>query len=150
MIPAPNVQADTTIFLGENVLLTAAGCSGAETSLNWYKTSNNSLVTMPVLPNLTTNYYAKCNQISGLSCVSSNSNQVSVSVITSVTSIKTGDWNSTSTWNIGRVPIAGFAVIIDSNHTVTINGEVNAKSVEYKGTGNLIFSSANSKLNIGI
>lgn len=150
MIPAPNVQADTTIFLGENVLLTAAGCSGAETSLNWYKTSNNFLVTMPVLPNVTTNYYAKCNQISGLSCVSSKSNQVSVSVITSVTSIKTGDWNSSSTWNIGRVPIAGFAVIIDSNHTVTINGEVNAKSVEYKGTGNVIFSSANSKLNIGI
>lgn len=150
IIPTPNVQANTTIFLGESVSLTATGCAGVGTSLNWYKTSNESLVTMPVLPSITTNYYAKCSQIGGLSCLSSKSNQVSISVITSFTSIKTGDWNSPSTWDIGRVPMAGIDVIIDSNHTVTVNGEENAKSIEYKGTGNVIFSSFNSKLNIGI
>lgn len=150
VIPTPNTQANTTIFLGESVSLTAAGCSGVGISLNWYKTNDDLLVTMPVLPNLSTNYYAKCSQIGGLSCSSSKSNQVSVSVITSVTSIKTGDWNSPSTWDIGRVPRVGIAVIIDSNHTVTINEEVTAKSIEYKGTGKVISGSANSKLTIGI
>lgn len=150
IIPTPNVQANTAIFLGESVSLTATGCAGVGTSLNWYKTGNDSLVTMPVLPSVTTHFYAKCNQIAGLSCLSSKSNQVIVSVITSVTSIKTGDWNSPTTWDIGRVPMVGIGVIIDSNHTVTVNGEENAKSIEYKGTGNVIFSSFNSKLNIGI
>jgi hypothetical protein len=105
---------------------------------------------MPVLPSITTNYYAKCSQMGGLSCSSAKSNQVSVSVYSSVTSITTGDWDSPSTWDIGRVPIVGVAVIIDSNHTVTINGQENAKSIEYKGTGNVIFSSTNGRLNIGI
>jgi len=150
IIPTPIVQANTAIFLGESISLTASGCTGVGTSLNWYKTNNNALVTMPILPNVTTNYYAKCSQIGGLSCLSSQSNQVNVSVNTSVTSIKTGNWSSSSTWDIGRVPIAGVNVIIDSNHTVTINGEVTIKSIEYKGTGNVIFGLANSKLNIGI
>lgn len=150
IISIPNVQANISVLLTESVSLTATGCSDIGTSLNWYKTSNDSLVLMPVLPSATTQYYAKCSQMGELSCASTKSNQVTISVVTSLISIKTGDWNSLSTWNIGRIPIAGIAVIIDANHTVTINGQENAKSIEYKGTGKVIFSSAASKLNVGI
>lgn len=149
-IVVPTVQRDTTIFVGESISLNATGCSSVGTSLNWYKTSSDSFVIMPFLPSNTTNYYTKCEQVSGLTCSSNKSSNVTVSVFNTVTSIRTGDWNSPSTWNIGRIPIIGIAVIIDSNHTITINGEQNAKSIEYKGTGNIVFNPVNGKLKIGI
>jgi hypothetical protein len=38
-----------------------------------------------------------------------------------ITSKKSGDWNSTSTWNGGSVPNSNSQVIISDGHTVTIN-----------------------------
>jgi YDG domain len=67
-----------------------------------------------------------------------------------IKSIATGNWESTSTWNLGRVPQAGDLVIIDQNHEVTLNGNGNAKKIEYQGTGKLIFSSIASILNTGL
>ncbi|MCU0470118.1 MAG: hypothetical protein MUF58_16110 [Arcicella sp.] len=64
-------------------------------------------------------------------------------------SITSGNWESGLTWDAGRSPQIGDIVIIDQNHIVTINGNANAQSVEYRGTGSLRFNSATSKLNIG-
>lgn len=150
IIQSPVVQANAVILLGEPISINATGCTGVGESLIWYKSDDNSVVLMPVYPNVTTNYYAKCQQISGLSCSSNKSNNVRVSVFDTIRSIATGNWDNPSTWDVGRVPRAGIAVIIDSTHTVTINASENAKSIEYKGTGNLLFSSPSGKLNIGI
>jgi hypothetical protein len=67
-----------------------------------------------------------------------------------IKSITTGNWESTSTWDLGRVPQAGDLVIIDQNHEVTLNGTGIAKKIEYQGTGKLIFSSNASILNTGL
>jgi surface protein len=76
--PTPNVVAP--INLGSSVTLTATGCTG---TLKWYKSSDNSLVTNPVSPSITTNYYAKCEVTSnGITCTSPASANVTVSVIT--------------------------------------------------------------------
>lgn len=66
-----------------------------------------------------------------------------------IISAQTGNWESNTTWVGFQVPKLGDKVIIDANHTVTINTEVIAKDVEYRGTGTIKFNSATAKLNTG-
>ena len=66
-----------------------------------------------------------------------------------VISAQTGNWESNTTWVGLQVPKLGDKVIIDANHIVTINTEVIAKDVEYRGTGTIKFNSATAKLNTG-
>jgi hypothetical protein len=66
-----------------------------------------------------------------------------------IISAQTGNWESNSTWVGLQVPKLGDKVIIDANHIVTINSEVIAKDVEYRGTGTIKFNSATAKLNTG-
>jgi parallel beta-helix repeat protein len=66
-----------------------------------------------------------------------------------VISAQTGNWESNTTWVGLQVPKLGDKVIIDANHTVTINTEVIAKDVEYRGTGTIKFNTATAKLNTG-
>jgi hypothetical protein len=67
-----------------------------------------------------------------------------------ITSIVSGNWAVSTTWNAGRVPQAGDNVIIDSNHIVTLDGISTIKSLEYRGTGKLMMSTTASKLNTGL
>jgi hypothetical protein len=147
-IPAtPTTQANTSIILGSSISLSATGCTGV---LKWYETISNNLVTMPVSPTVSTQYYAKCEVTeNAITCVGAKSNDVLVTVLIPIISAQTGDWESTSTWVGGVVPQFSDFVIIDSNHIVTINTIVAAKSVRYLGTGEVKFSSNIAKLNIG-
>jgi hypothetical protein len=72
-----------------------------------------------------------------------------VATATLVISIQTGNWESNSTWDIGRVPQLGDYVIIDNSHIVTLTGTGIAKNLEYRGTGQLKFNAITSKLEIG-
>jgi hypothetical protein len=78
----PTTQADTQIIFGGSVSLTATGCLSVGSVLKWYQTSDNQLVTMPVSPTVTTQYYAKCEiTTNGITCISNNSNNVTVTVL---------------------------------------------------------------------
>jgi surface protein len=66
-----------------------------------------------------------------------------------VISVVTGSWEANSTWDVARVPQLGDYVIINTNHTVTINGTGNAKNVEHRTNGILKFGNTSAKLNIG-
>ncbi|MES2520540.1 MAG: choice-of-anchor Q domain-containing protein [Bacteroidota bacterium] len=78
----PTTQADTQIIFGGSVSLTATGCLSVGSVLKWYQTSDNQLVTMPVSPTVTTQYYAKCEvTANGITCISNNSNNVTVTVL---------------------------------------------------------------------
>jgi Ig-like domain CHU_C associated/Right handed beta helix region len=66
-----------------------------------------------------------------------------------IISAQTGNWESNTTWVGLQVPKLGDKVIIDANHIVTVNSEVIAKDVEYRGTGTIKFNSATAKLNTG-
>ncbi len=144
--------ANATIPSGGSISLTATGCSGSlgTYALKWYKASDNSLVTMPVSPTVTTNYYAKCEQtLNSVTCVSMASANVVVSIGDFINSIATGNWESPSTWNPSRVPLATDNVIIN-NHIVTVTtNAANAKSVEYKSGANLRYLNGAAKLNVG-
>lgn len=151
VVPVP-VALGAGITLGSSVTLTSTGCTGAGLTEKWFKTSDDSPVMMPVSPTVTTSYYAKCERTTGtVICLSSKSNDVSVTVIIPpVISIISGNWEDAATWNVGRIPTATEDVIIDSNHTVTINTIVSAKNVAIRTNGKIIKGSASSKLQIGL
>jgi hypothetical protein len=73
-----------------------------------------------------------------------------VNTVVVITSITTGNWESITTWNLGRVPLATDRVVIDQNHTVSIttNGAI-AKSVEYRSGATINFANGTAILNIG-
>ncbi|WP_428661262.1 choice-of-anchor Q domain-containing protein [Runella sp.] len=81
---APSTPASptgTTISLGQSATLTAGSCSGEGFTLLWYKSLDNTSVTMPVSPVVTTSYYARCQQSSGqTNCLSSKTADVTVTV----------------------------------------------------------------------
>jgi PKD-like domain/CS domain len=87
----PTTQADTQIIFGGSVSLTATGCSGVNDVLKWYQTVDNMQVTMPVSPTATTQYYAKCEvTANGITCISQNSNNVTVTVLQPQPPVATG------------------------------------------------------------
>lgn len=147
----PTPQANVSITSGGSISLTATGCTG---TLLWFKTSDNSSVTMPVSPTATTNYYAKCsitaNNVTCTSLASSNVT-VTVNIIVSVISIKTGNWEDPSTWNVGRLPLITEDVTIDNTHTVTIttNNQATAKKVIHKANSILNLGNTTAKLILG-
>jgi hypothetical protein len=66
-----------------------------------------------------------------------------------VTSIVSGNWESSSTWDVGRSPLAGDNVIINNNHNVTLNNTGTFKSMEIRINAKIIHGSASSKLQTG-
>jgi CHRD domain/PKD-like domain/Right handed beta helix region len=94
----PTPQANTQIIFGASITLTATGCSGVNDVLKWYQSADNALVTMPVSPTATTNYYAKCETtLNGITCISGNSTDVTVTVLQPNPPVATGATNCLGT-----------------------------------------------------
>jgi hypothetical protein len=70
--------------------------------------------------------------------------------LVTIKSITTGNWETSTTWDLGRIPQAGDLVIIDQSHEVTLNGTGTVKKIEYQGTGKIKLSSALSILKTGL
>jgi hypothetical protein len=69
---------------------------------------------------------------------------------TTVISIISGNWESSSTWDVGRSPLAGDNVIINNNHNVTILNLGVAKNVEIRTNAKIIHSTTSSRLQTGL
>ena len=145
----PTVQTNVNIQSGISITLTATGCTG---TLIWFNAADNSSVPMPVSPTSTTNYYAKCEMtINGGTCISLASENVTVAVEQLVIfSLKSGDWEDLTTWNIGRLPLVSEEVTIDKTHTITIttDTQATAKKIIYKLNATLNFSNTKAKLTL--
>ena len=72
-------------------------------------------------------------------------NRVGVLVI----SIKTGNWEDGTTWDIGRQPLAGDSVIINDNHMVTVNNTGVFKDMQVKTNAKIIYNLIFSKIQLG-
>ena len=84
LTPPTPVSTGGTIYNGQSITLTATGCLGTPGTftLRWYQTADSALVTMPVSPTVTTQYYATCEQTAGtVTCPSAKSNGVTVAVV---------------------------------------------------------------------
>ncbi|MES2518979.1 MAG: right-handed parallel beta-helix repeat-containing protein, partial [Bacteroidota bacterium] len=87
----PTTQANTQIIFGGSITLTATGCSTENDVLKWYQSADNVLVIMPISPTVTSNYYAKCETtLNGITCISSQSADVTVTVLSPTPPIATG------------------------------------------------------------
>ncbi len=151
--PIPNVtnNYNTTIVAGESISLSATGCLiGAGNYVQWYKSADNTTVTMPVSPTVSSNYYAKCIETTNsIACGGAKSTDVAVP-LADIISIITGNWETNGTWNLGRPPLATDFVIIGANHnvTVTTNAAV-AKKVLYRTNGKITLGTNVVKLKVG-
>ena len=67
---------------------------------------------------------------------------LSVNLFSQITSKKSGNWNSTSTWNGGSVPTSIDQVTISDGHTVTINANASCRNLTV-GTGGLSTATLN-------
>ena len=146
----PTAQANVNTPIGTSITLTATGCEG---TILWYKTSNNSSVTMPITPTDTASYYAKCSvTTNSVTCIGQASGNVFVSVGPMlVVSIKTGNWEDPSTWNVGRLPLITEEVKINFGHLVTITtpSQATAKKVVYQLGATIRFADSAAKLILG-
>lgn len=68
-------------------------------------------------------YYYRVRSVNG-SCVSANSTSQTATT-TAITSVASGNWNATTTWNSGTVPVCGDVVNIANTHNVTVNSSSN-------------------------
>jgi predicted outer membrane repeat protein len=66
-----------------------------------------------------------------------------------ITSIKTGNWEDASTWDLNRIPILTDLVIIDQNHTVTLTGTGNAKNLSQRSNAKLRMAATTTRLRLG-
>jgi hypothetical protein len=145
----PTVQTNVNIPIGTSITLTATGCTG---TLLWFKATNNSSVIMPIAPTDSSTYYAKCAvTVNNITCIGQASGNVVVTVGPMVVvSIKTGDWEDPTTWNVGRLPLVSEEVTIDTFHIVTItNNTATAKKIIYKNNSTLRFANTAAKLTLG-
>lgn len=67
---------------------------------------------------------------------------LSVNLFSQITSKKSGNWNSTSTWNGGSIPTSNDQVTISDGHTVTINTNASCRNLTI-GTGGLSAATLN-------
>ena len=66
-----------------------------------------------------------------------------------IISITSGNWEMGSTWNIGRKPLAGDMVIINTNHIVTVNQDGVLKNIEIRQNAKVMYNIAGLKLQTG-
>jgi hypothetical protein len=62
------------------------------------------------------------------------------------TSVLSGDWNTSSTWQCGAIPTATKPVEIQSGHIINVTGNVHAKDVKLIGTGKINYVGTAGKI----
>ena len=150
-VSSPPTVTQTTVNLnfGSNISLVANGCAGV---LSWCK-SSGGMIAMPVSPKCTDRYFAKCVETNGTETCYTNSSVVTVKVIPSgveLTSITSGNWEASGTWNIGRSPQNGDLVIIRPSDTVSITTTTaQAQCLEMSGFNSIQYSNPSGKLSLG-
>jgi Peptidase family M23/Ig-like domain CHU_C associated len=118
--PPSSITGNTAINTGSSTSLTANGCAG---TLKWYDaaTSGNLLFTGNPLvqsPTSNTTYYASCTTNT---CESQSRTSVTVTVCPILReSLKSGNWDDTTLWSCGTLPVSTNIVQINTVHTVTL------------------------------
>jgi hypothetical protein len=71
--------------------------------------------------------------------------------VATITSVASGNWETAATWDLNRIPTAADVVVIAASHNVTVTtNDANAKKVETRSNGKVIFSNNTTKLKLGL
>jgi hypothetical protein len=144
--PTPENNPDGTISFTTNLPNSSFSLSYGSTGSPRNVTVSNGAF---ILNGLVSGVYANF-AVTNDGCTGRNNTEVTLlsTPFTLVKSITTGNWESNTTWNIGRVPKAGDVVIIDGGHVVTINTNCTIKDMEVRGK--LIYSMVGIIINLGL
>lgn len=149
-------QSDIIITNTAGILSVNSGGTLANNTYKWYKDnlSTPTLVATNLgnpeyLPTTTGAYYAEVtNSVATTLTLRSEKINYTVNLFKS---IKTGNWEDASTWDLNRTPSEIDRVVIDDNHIITItSNNARAKNIEYKNNSSLIYFDSASKLKLGI
>lgn len=66
-----------------------------------------------------------------------------------VISLKTGDWEDSATWNVGRAPLPSEQVILGEGRLISLHGTAIILGLEYSLNAQLLFVGGNSNLRFG-
>ena len=144
--PTPENNPDGTISFTTNLPNSSYSLSYSSTGSPKDVTVSNGAFTLSGLVSGVYGNFAVTND----GCTGRNNTEVTLlsTPFTLVKSITTGNWESNTTWNIGRVPKAGDVVIIDGGHTITINSNSTIKDMEVRGQ--LIYNVVGIIINLGV
>ena len=145
-LAAPTAIAQN--FCGSKTVADLVTTSGE--NIKWYDAATAGNLLTPTTALVSGTYYAS-QTINGC-----ESPRVSVAVTVNpgcssvIASVASGNWETPATWNLNRVPTTADNVIIEANHTVTVTtNDANAKKVETRSNGKVIFNNNTTKLKLG-
>jgi hypothetical protein len=124
---SPSISVNSqSVCLGGNATLTASNCTGQVT---WNTGAIGSILTLSNLA-VTANYTATCTLGT---CTATNTGKVTVSSSSINNSLMTGNWGTPTIWSCGHIPLVTEPVQISEGHTVTLDVNGVAKSVNLLG-----------------
>ncbi|GAB3165023.1 sialate O-acetylesterase [Telluribacter humicola] len=142
-----STNGDRTVAAGGSIVLEVVATNGC--NFNWSGPQSFSSTSRNVtIPNATTaragTYQVKVTNSYGCQAQTA----LNVSVIASVETIASGNWNSTTTWSCGCVPGIDTEVVLNAGHTITVDGvlthakmlRLNGGQLEVKNGGNVQFN----------
>lgn len=155
--PSVNISP-TTVCAGTTQIITTTSTNGGTPNYLWKKNNIDLATTQNItITNAVTNdVYALTMTPSANACPNPATPTATVSLtigtgcIATITSVASGNWETASTWDLNRLPTTADTVIINANHTVTVTtNDANAKKVETRSNGKVIFNDTTTKLKLG-
>jgi hypothetical protein len=130
---APTISPTGTVSLclpTTSVVLTASGCTGGTITWNTSPTPSTG-TTLNVTQ--AGSYSATCTTSCGTSPASVATVVTTVCVCSLNASLSSGNWSNASNWSCGHVPLATEPVQISTGHTIMLNVNGAAKSLDLRG-----------------
>ena len=155
--PAVSISP-TTVCAGVTQAITTTATNGGTSPAYLWKRNNIDLATtkdITITNTVSGDVYALTMTPSADACANPTTATVSLTIggsgcISIITSIVSGNWETPATWNLNRLPTTADNVIISANHTVTVTtNDANAKKVETRSNGKVIFNNNTTKLKLG-
>ena len=155
--PAVSISP-TTICAGVTQAVTTTTTNGGTTPAYLWKRNNVDLATtkdITITNAMSGDIYALIMTPSADACANPTTATVSLTIggagcISLITSVVSGNWETPATWSLNRLPTTADNVIIEANHTVTVmTNDANAKKVETRSNGKVIFNNTTTRLKLG-
>lgn len=155
--PLVNISP-TVVYAGATQTIMTTPTNGGTATYLWKKNNLNFETTQNItITNAVANdVYALTMTPSADACLNpatptaTTSLNIGTGCTATITSIASGNWETAATWDLNRVPTAADNVVIATNHNVTITStDANAKKVETRSNGKVIFNDITTKLKLG-
>jgi hypothetical protein len=130
---APTVSPSGTTTLcppATNLTLTASGCAGG--TITW-NTSPTPSTGTSITVTQAGSFSATCTTNCGTSTASTTTTVSTICVCALNTSLGSGIWSNANNWSCGHVPLVAEPVQISSGHTITLDVNGVAKSMDLRG-----------------